>query len=216
MHREFYTRHLPHLQPLKATFFVTYRLANTMPFSVLSQLQEERRNVLQRIEEPTTEEIDAENRRYFGRYDAWLDNQQTGEAHLSDPLVAQVVTDSLHFFDETRLELLAYSVMSNHVHVVFTLLTETTNKLKSNSLASVMTSIKTFSGRKANQVLRRSGPFWEREWYDRCVRDDDELIRIVRYVLNNPVKAGLCQQWRDWPWNYCSARFVTPGSSRAL
>ena len=205
MHRDLYQRHLPHLQPLKATFFVTYRLANTMPSAVLCQLKEERQKELQQVGE-VQEEIDKVNRRYFGRYDAWLDKQGMGEASLNNSQVGQMVRDSLHFFDGTRLELLAYSVMSNHVHVVFTLLDEVTAEGKINSLASVMRSIKTFSGRKANQLLGCNGSFWEREWYDRCVRDEAELIRIVSYVLDNPVKAGLCKHWNDWPWNYCTTR----------
>ena len=210
MHRDFYQRRLPHFQPLGATFFVTYRLANTMPSAVLYLLKEERRREIQQLGELVTDELDAVNRRYFGWYDAWLDKQGTGESFISDPKIVRVVTESLHFFDGTRFELLAYCVMSNHVHVVFTLLNETTQEAKTNSLASAMKSLKTFSGRKANQLLNRNGSFWEREWYDRCVRDDAELIRIISYVLNNPVKAGLCESWHDWPWSYCNAR-LQPG-----
>jgi REP element-mobilizing transposase RayT len=36
------------------------------------------------------------------------------------------------------------------------------------------------------------------------VRDHKELMRIVNYVLNNPVKAGLSEKWEDWKWSYCN------------
>ena len=59
-----------------------------------------------------------------------------------------------------------------------------------------------------NQRLGRSGAFWQHESYDHCVRNPNELKRIVTYVLNNPVKTGLVDRWEKWPWNYyCSANF---------
>ena len=66
-----------------------------------------------------------------------------------------------------------------------------------------MQSIKGYTARKANKVLGRSGSFWEHESYDRWARDAEELQRMVLYIANNPVKAGLVESWRDWPWSYC-------------
>ena len=44
--------------------------------------------------------------------------------------------------------------------------------------------------------------FWDAESYDHFVRDDAELARIINYVLNNPVQAGLVKDWRDWKWSW--------------
>jgi REP-associated tyrosine transposase len=65
-----------------------------------------------------------------------------------------------------------------------------------------MKSIKGYTAREANRVLGRKGNFWEPENYDHYVRDATEYERIVRYVLNNPVKAGLVSHWQEWVWNY--------------
>ncbi|HUR98602.1 MAG TPA: hypothetical protein VMZ26_11110 [Pyrinomonadaceae bacterium] len=65
-----------------------------------------------------------------------------------------------------------------------------------------MKSIKGYTAREANKILNRKGSFWEAESYDHEVADDEEFNRIVRYVLNNPVKAGLVKDWRDWKWNW--------------
>jgi REP element-mobilizing transposase RayT len=65
-----------------------------------------------------------------------------------------------------------------------------------------MKSLKGYTARQANLHLRRTGQFWEEESYDHEVRDGAEFGRIVRYILNNPVKAGLVQHWSEWPWNY--------------
>ena len=65
-----------------------------------------------------------------------------------------------------------------------------------------MQSLKGYTARKANQLLGRSGAFWHHESYDHCVRNPTELQRTVTYVLNNPVKVGLVDEWKKWRWSY--------------
>jgi putative DNA methylase len=52
----------------------------------------------------------------------------------------------------------------------------------------------------ANRVLGRTGSFWQREYFDRLIRDENELERAVEYVVNNPAHAGL----KDWTWVWCA------------
>jgi len=91
--------------------------------------------------------------------------------------------------------------MSNHIHLVFEL-------KKEYALYGIMQSIKTFTARKSNELLDRSGQFWQHESYDRVVRDAEELSRIITYVLNNPVKAGLCDSWEDWKYGYINPKYI--------
>jgi REP-associated tyrosine transposase len=65
-----------------------------------------------------------------------------------------------------------------------------------------MKSLKGFTAWECNRALGRKGTFWQQESYDHVIRDSAEFQRIVRYVLNNPVKAGLVKDWREWKWNY--------------
>jgi len=65
-----------------------------------------------------------------------------------------------------------------------------------------MKSIKGISAREANKILGRKGSFWQSESFDHIVRDEDELNRIVKYVIYNPVKAGLVEKWQDWEHTY--------------
>lgn len=51
-------------------------------------------------------------------------------------------------------------------------------------------------------LLGQEGAFWEHESYDHYVRDEAELERIIKYVLYNPVKAGLAADWVAWPWTF--------------
>jgi REP element-mobilizing transposase RayT len=96
-------------------------------------------------------------------------------------------------------ELHSWVIMANHVHVLL-------NPLK--PLWKITRAVKNMSAGEANQVLGRTGnSFWQDESYDHWVRDRAELRRIVRYIEENPMRAGLVNNVEDWPWSSASARF---------
>jgi REP element-mobilizing transposase RayT len=199
-----YRRNLPHIQPPGGTFFVTFRLAGSIPAEVLAMLHAEAERIRAELERlpaspERAERLYQEERRSFGRWDAVLD-QGKGPDWLRNPEIARLVADAMRFFDGQRYELLAYCVMSNHVHVVLTPLLKTADTYY--ALAGIMHSIKGFTASRANHLLGRSGAFWLHESYDHYVRDEAELHRIIAYVANNPVKAGLVAEWQTWPWTY--------------
>ena len=105
--------------------------------------------------------------------------------------------------------------MSNHVHTIFKpFLSENNLQVFKDidghpiftsdypGLSQIMHSVKGRSARECNLILSRSGSFWEHESFDHVIRPG-KFNATMRYVLNNPVKAGLVKRWRDWPWNYC-------------
>ena len=67
---------------------------------------------------------------------------------------------------------------------------------------TIMQPLKGYTARKANRLLGRSGAFWQHESYDHVVRNASEWQRIITYVFNNPIKAGLMDQWQKWQWSY--------------
>ncbi len=71
-----------------------------------------------------------------------------------------------------------------------------------------MQSIKRISARKANSKLERSGKFWQDESFDRLIRDDKELFNTIKYVLMNPVNAGLVDDWEKWGCTYCHPNYL--------
>ena len=81
-----------------------------------------------------------------------------------------------------------------------------TNSLCYNTLSSIMQSLKGYTAWKANRLLERNGAFWHHESYDHAVRNTSEWQRIITYVLNNPVKAGLVDEWEKWRWSYYRPR----------
>lgn len=211
--KEFYRRHLPHWQPQNALFFVTYRLKNSLPYEVIESLREGRESkkiALHNLPEPERESQNAlDEKRYFEDWDEYLDKANFGPHWLSQPEIADIVKEALHYRDRRVFELHAYCIMSNHVHVIFEPLGKSdwqSDLLRSeyhSDLHKIMQSLKRHTARQANLVLGREGTFWQDESYDRVIRDNDEYIRILNYILENPVRVGLVGHWDDWPWNFC-------------
>jgi REP element-mobilizing transposase RayT len=112
------------------------------------------------------------------------------------------LADSLHHRDHKVYRLDAFSIMPNHVHVVFKPLPTNEGDQDYHSLAAIMQSLKGFTAHACNCLLKREGEFWAHESYDHYIRDNSEWDRTVAYVLNNPVKAGYVREWQQWKWNY--------------
>ena len=195
-HKLFYKRNLPHYQPGETTFFLTYRLFGSIPVSVIKELKAEQERFKLKSKESNNEEIKLMHSLYFKKFDECLDKSLNEPYWLKEENIAQIVADSLHFNDEKEYDLYCFSIMPNHVHVVFTLLE------KSLPLYAIMQKHKRFTGWQCNKALKRSGSFWQEEYYDHIVKDETELYRVIKYSLNNPVKAGFVKHWKDWKGNY--------------
>ena len=79
-----------------------------------------------------------------------------------------------------------------------------------------MQSLKGFTAREGNRLLGRQGEFWAHESLDHYLRDHEEWMRIVAYVLNNPVKAGYVSHWQEWRWNYRRPAVETKSQTDSL
>jgi REP element-mobilizing transposase RayT len=182
---------------------VTFRLAGSLPIEVLERWREEAKMREKQIAAlPVSERAGRrylEEKRFFGRFDAELDRASYGPVWLQEPAVAQAVYDELKNGDGVLYDLDVFTIMPNHVHAVFTPLPEGESYY---ALSRIMYEWKRPSAWNANTILGRKGAFWQREYYDHYVRNPGELARIVQYVLNNPVKAGLVDSWEAWPWTY--------------
>lgn len=185
--------------------FVTFRLADSLPQSVLAALAEQSEEIetkLAKISDAVerARQADLAHRLLFGKWDNALESVATGAIWLKDPRVASLVLDAVMYRVGEVYELHACTIMPNHVHMVFTPLQK--SDANYHSVASIMHSLKSYTAHKANMLLHRTGDFWQHESYDHAVKDEDEIRRIIRYVVNNPVKAGLVQQAEDWQWTF--------------
>ncbi len=215
----FYKRNLPHYQPPGYSFFITFRLADSLPVQTIIALKEERQKALKVIAgydniQVRKEKYKIYQSRYFGKFDKLLDGSSYGPKWLKEENVAQVVKEIIHFNDNKTYSLICYSIMPNHVHLVFTPVDRSEASIKNKTVneanasfyivTKILQDIKSKTALRCNMHLNRSGAFWQHESYDHVVRDEKELKRIIEYVLNNPVKAGLCEKREEWKWNYCN------------
>lgn len=198
--------YLPHVKREGAGYFVTFRLADSLPREVFFKLQQERAERLNRVclQQSATGKVQATKSRsaalqeierdYFRRIEEYLD-KGSGECWLRRPEIAGLVGGALGLFQGERYQLRAWVVMPNHVHVVLW-------PMPNHTLSAILKGWKGYTAREANKLLGRTGQsFWQRESYDHWIRNDVEHHRCCRYVTNNPVKARLCRAAEDWPWS---------------
>ncbi len=178
--------HLPHWQQTGATYFVTFRLADSIPADVLAEWKYERAAWLKLHPQPWDWKTAREYmRRFEEEREYWLD-QGHGSCLLRDPRAAAIVAESLNHFDRQRYLVDAYVVMPNHVHVLF-------KPLGKNSLAEILHSWKSFTAQALNREMNRAGALWMHESFDTIVRDAEHLRACREYIAQNPGKARLSE-----------------------
>jgi REP element-mobilizing transposase RayT len=147
----------------------------------------------------------------FQKYEHLLDTAATGPIWLKKKEIAQTVQNALHYHDEQSYDLYAFTIMYNHVHLVFRHLTYANKNEKLGNkypVTDILHSIKSYTALECNKILDRKGRFWQSESYDRVIRNKDELEKTIWYTLNNPVKAGFVDQWQEWAYSYCTPKFM--------
>jgi len=123
-----------------------------------------------------------------------------GECLLRDARIASIAEATLLHEDGERYRLIAWCVMPNHVHAIF-------EQLPGAPLADVLQSWKSVSAHRINALLGRKGRLWRREYFDRYMRDVNDLRGTVAYVHCNPVEAGLCKDPADWRFSSAYRRW---------
>jgi len=177
-------RNFPHWQQESKSYFVTWRLADSLPVELLSQWRQEANAWLASKASPLPTEDELEYHRLFSdRIEKSLDSG-LGSCLLKDSRFSQIVENALNHFDGARYDLHAFVVMPNHVHVLFTL-------LEGEDSSRIIHSWKSFAAHEINKARGQSGEVWQEEYFDRIVRDQQHFSRLVAYIENNPAKAGL-------------------------
>ncbi|KPK84403.1 MAG: hypothetical protein AMS27_10020 [Bacteroides sp. SM23_62_1] len=168
-----YRRKLPHIQPLNGDFFVTFRLKIQLPEDIADKLNK----IYQGNKNNPSNLGWGAYSEYFREYDSFLDFIKSGPKYLSDKKIANMIIESLHFRNGREYELVCYTIMSNHVHMVVL----NTSKY----LFKIMHSLKRYTAFEANRLLNREGSFWQREYTDRIIRND----------------------WKDWSYSYLDDKY---------
>lgn len=177
-------RHLPHWRLDGAFYFVTWRLADSLPQEKLRAWKAERDAWIAEHPRPWGADTTLDYRERFPkRLESWLDAGY-GACHLRSPRCAQIVADSLHHFDGDRYDIASFAIMPNHVHVLFQLQDAV-------ALEAVTHSWKSYTAKQINKILGRSGTLWQQESWDHLLRGAPHLDRCLSYIRLNPKQAKL-------------------------
>ena len=117
---------------------------------------------------------------------------------LADPASAEIVVNAIRYASESqRAYVLAYAVMPDHLHLLLV-------PRDGRTVSDVMLDIKRYSAKAINERLRRTGPLWQRSFYDRLIRGDAHLEATIRYIEHNPVAAGFARQAEEYRFSSAS------------
>ncbi|MBU0611284.1 MAG: transposase [Armatimonadetes bacterium] len=180
--------YLPHFNGGEIAQMVTFRLHGSLPQELIERLRQEVRRL-----SPATAEAELHR-----RLEEHLDGGH-GPTWLREPSVAELVQSALLHFDGSRYSLLAWVIMTNHVHALV-------RPIEPHDLSSILFSWRSYTANQANRLLARKGKFWDRDYFDRFIRDEAHLLRAIEYIEMNPVKVGLCTDPIQWQFSSAPRR----------
>ena len=182
--------YMPHRDCIGLIQNITFHLADSLPASAIERIQQE----LAASMEPDSEKEIIRRQRIQELLDAGH-----GSCVLQNPQCAQIVEDAFLFSDGTRYRLFAWVVMPNHVHAVI-------QPMGNWALCKIVQSWKRHTARQINRLLNpgirsEATALWQREYWDRFIRDARHLQNAIDYAHQNPVKARLVSSPDDWLWS---------------
>ena len=190
---------LPHWRIPGATYSVTFRVKDSLPASVLKEYEQKKSILLDQIaqEKLRAGSRDATDslRKLHAKIQSLTESiiepalhAADGPQPLADPAMAGMMVKALQHFDGDRYDLLAWSVMPNHVHALIT-------PHEGHELEKILQAMKAHTAKEANRMLGISGTFWQEEYYDHIVRNGEDLKHQVAYILGNPGKGRASGEW---------------------
>ncbi len=200
-----YERHLPHWRQTGATYFVTFRLVDSLPQEKLKILDGMRKQWLSipsgaRTDQNAKDYAQVVLQKIVGWLDAGYGACWFREQRFADELQRAVFHrhGSQHFVP-------VGAIMPNHCHLVI-------RPIDSDDLEDLLGEMKSVVARFINRDRKSSGRLWQQESYDRIIRDTEHLLNVVQYIGRNPARANLPhKQWHRWidpSWEAAGWRFV--------
>jgi REP element-mobilizing transposase RayT len=188
-----YERNLPHWRQPGATYFLTFRLNDSLPAGIIAEHQREQeswreriaheRELLGGISQETAADYETFQIRACRKIEGFLDEGH-GSCVLKDPVPRKIVCDALLHFHGDRGQVHGFAVMPNHVHIIV-------KPLGDHQPEALLHSWKRFTAREINQTLGKEGQLWQHDTWNRIIRHEDHWLRAMRYTLKNPQRARL-------------------------
>ena len=166
--------HLPHISERQKLYAVTFRLHDSMPQEIVKAY-------IDRYESEFGKDELFKSKREAMLYKKMMEYMDAGhgECLLKNKDVRHIVEDAFNYINNRMVIIHAYVIMPNHVHMVF----ETLNDI---SIQRVMHSLKRYTALEINRLLKRKGCVWQREYYDRLIRNNAHYFNAINYIHNNP------------------------------
>ncbi len=188
--RSFWTGHLPHWEVLGRPIFLTLHVRGAIPSEAAARIRQNAADIRKTNDTDFTRRL----KRIFSEMEKWLDRIDGGIPPLSQPKAAAVLRDAIaerHARNAWRV--LHWVIMPSHLHLLYVAGTV--------GMKTLLADFKRWTGhRMAKAIETDGGRFWQDEWFDHWSRSADETDRIVSYIRQNPVRAGLVKRPEDWPY----------------
>lgn len=214
----FRRRHLPHWDVEGHPVFITACLDGSISAAGLTNVRNYRDELERRQKPESLSIVEWEHQKHkllFALVDDLLDHQSPVQ-HLADERQAEIVQNAFRHFAGIRYQLLAFVVMPSHHHWLFLpdekwFLEAIQSSLRADGQCRtareiISHSIQSYTATMCNRVRGQPGSYWQAETFDHWARDDEEILRIIRYIEQNPVKAGLVAKPEEWLWSSAKLR----------
>jgi REP element-mobilizing transposase RayT len=195
----YHSHNLPHWQQKNVWYFITFRLADSLPKETMEEIRKEREKWLikhkKNNNEPySLEELKEYYRLFSERFEKLLDDCR-GSCVLRQEKIAKIVADTLLYFNNKKYILDDWVIMPNHVHILV-------KPIDDYTLPEITHSWKSFTANEINKLLGRRGQLWLHESYDHIVRNEKAFYAIKNYIRNNPIKANIKLPICAQSWTY--------------
>ncbi|MCR9297138.1 MAG: hypothetical protein NXI32_30940 [bacterium] len=188
----FWVGRLPHWEVQGGRYFITLHVAGAIPQTGKNQIRAaaEQQRKIGTQHAPDWLKL---QRRIFAEMEKWLD-RTPNNPWLQELSLAEMVAEAI----ETRRRRgrwnpFSYIIMPNHLHLFA--------EIPDGELKAVLEDFKRWTGHQAMKLLDDPpARFWQKEWFDHWSRSDQQDDRILKYIQNNPIKAGLPDRYRQWPY----------------
>jgi putative transposase len=188
-----YHRHLPHWRQEGATYFVTFRLGDSIPQEKLRDLKFLREEWELAHPEPRSEEDWSQFARSITKAAERYLDEGYGECQFREQRSCEDLRQRFERFQGERYFISCWAIMPNHCHALI-------RPAGAHDLEDLLGGMKAANSRAINKAIGAEGALWAQETHDRIVRDAEHLWRVVQYIGRNPKKAGLEHEnsWRRW------------------
>ena len=169
--------YLPHIEITDSIYFITFRLADSLPQSIIEEYKQTKGN--KQLRKIFSEKVEA------------ILDSGNGNSWLSNPEISQIIEDTLRIHEDKKYILISYCIMPNHVHLLI-------KPINNHTLSEILHSLKSYTAKMANKRLNREGEFWQTEYYDHIIRNEKEYYNTINYIMQNPIRANLENKQKCW------------------